>query len=47
MKLVKKIAVLLLAFGGMCPVMAQTEGVSRIRIVGTEAGDTLILTEID
>ena len=27
MKLVKKIAVLLLAFGGMCPVMAQTEGV--------------------
>ena len=47
MKLVKKIAVLLLAFGGMCPVMAQTEGVSRIRIVGAEAGDTLILTEID
>ena len=29
MKLVKKIAVLLLAFGGMCPVMAQTEGVSQ------------------
>ena len=50
MRLVKKIAVLLvllLAFGGMSPAMAQTEGVFHIRIVGAAAGDTLVLAEVD
>ena len=50
MRSVKKIAVLLvflLVFRGMPPAMAQTEGVFHIRIAGAEAGDTLVLAEMD